>query len=94
MSDGQALMPRRAGETSSSSGAIAEIRDALGLDEKKAGMNGYEVESVCLPCLAMLQGKFVMHLAVHGDHLYSYIGADTHPTELTSQEIKRIFRGL
>ena len=51
-------MPRRAGESSSpSTGPLAEIRAGLGLDEKKTGLNGYEVESVCLPCLSMLQGK-------------------------------------
>ncbi len=57
MSDGQALMPRRAGEISTTNGPLAEIRAGLGLDENKSGLNGYEVESVCLPCLAMLQGK-------------------------------------
>ncbi len=50
-------MPRRADDTSTPSGPLAEFRAGLGLDEKKSGLNGYEVESVCLPCLAMLQGE-------------------------------------
>lgn len=37
---------------------MAEIRAGLGLDEKKSGVNGYEVESVCLYCLGMLQGPY------------------------------------
>ena len=57
MSDGQALMPRRAGEMAQNTGPLAEIRAGLGLDERRSAMNGYEVESVCLPCLTMLQGK-------------------------------------
>nr|XP_019013314.1 uncharacterized protein I206_01380 [Kwoniella pini CBS 10737]OCF52095.1 hypothetical protein I206_01380 [Kwoniella pini CBS 10737] len=70
ISDGQALMPRKAGQGSSSlsstssnngPGSIfneikAGLKEGLGLDEKSnnAG-SGYEVESVCLPCLSMLQ---------------------------------------
>ncbi|WWD15740.1 hypothetical protein CI109_100162 [Kwoniella shandongensis] len=76
LSDGQALMPRRAGQggssTSSSGGGGtfaeigAEIRAGLGLDDKRDSNyarvpngggegSGYEVESVCLYCLGMLQ---------------------------------------
>nr|XP_018264077.1 uncharacterized protein I303_03955 [Kwoniella dejecticola CBS 10117]OBR86235.1 hypothetical protein I303_03955 [Kwoniella dejecticola CBS 10117] len=69
LSDGQALMPRKAGQGSSSStnpssngpGSIFSeikegLREGLGLDEKSNNVgSGYEVESVCLPCLSMLQ---------------------------------------
>ncbi|WVW83364.1 hypothetical protein I302_105383 [Kwoniella bestiolae CBS 10118] len=69
ISDGQALMPRRAGQASSSSSSsnsngpasifneIKEgLKEGLGLDEKSNNVgSGYEVESVCLPCLGMLQ---------------------------------------
>ncbi|KAL7422178.1 hypothetical protein Q5752_002823 [Cryptotrichosporon argae] len=80
LSDGQALMPRRAaagGGGSGSSGGggggvgaalaegIAEIKDVFGLKKDSATSSGssgagsetsgYDVESVCLPCLSMLQ---------------------------------------
>ena len=54
-------MPRRAG-SSSDKGPIAEFKSVLGLDEGPSVMNGYEVESVCLPCLSMLQGLFPIQL--------------------------------
>lgn len=64
LSDGQALMPRRAGQGSLNKGPLAEIRQGLGLDSSSSGSgsgsgnngSGYEVESVCVPCLSMLQG--------------------------------------
>lgn len=55
ISDGQALMPRKPGQGSLNKGPLAEIRSGLGLDDRPAG-SGYEVESVCVPCLSMLQG--------------------------------------
>jgi len=73
LSDGQALMPRRAtqrtansselGELRSAASSIAgDIRAAVGIDETPiegaARGNGYDVEKVCLPCLGMLQGEF------------------------------------
>ncbi|WWD01638.1 hypothetical protein V866_008583 [Kwoniella sp. B9012] len=73
ISDGQALMPRKAGQSSTSSSSNSNsngpsnffneikegLKEGLGLDEKNsnnaASGSGYEVESVCLPCLSMLQ---------------------------------------
>ncbi|WVQ78076.1 hypothetical protein IAT38_000157 [Cryptococcus sp. DSM 104549] len=56
LSDGQALMPRRPGQKSTPSGPMAEIRAGLGLDDRReSSSSGYEVESVCLFCLGMLQ---------------------------------------
>ncbi|ORY25739.1 hypothetical protein BCR39DRAFT_543166 [Naematelia encephala] len=53
LSDGQALMPRRPGQPTNTS-ALAEIRQGLGLEERRSE-SGYDVESVCLHCLGMLQ---------------------------------------
>ena len=56
-------MPRRAGASPFGAGSsvtmagLAEIRAGLGLEDKKEAPNGYEVESVCTPCLSMLQGE-------------------------------------
>lgn len=63
-------MPRKAGagtpSSSSSTGLFAElkggiedIRNELGLGNQvvHGGTNGYEVETVCMPCLSMLQGE-------------------------------------
>lgn len=50
-------MPRKPGQASLNKGPLAEIRSGLGLDDRPSG-SGYEVESVCVPCLSMLQGKF------------------------------------
>ena len=63
-------MPRRAGFSSFSgtnNGPLAEIRAGLGLDDRKEAVpNGYEVESVCTPCLSMLQGEFYSTLDLYG----------------------------
>lgn len=49
-------MPRRPGQ-SKDKGAFAEIKAGLGLSEdRQSNGSGYEVESVCVPCLGMLQG--------------------------------------
>jgi len=51
-------MPRRPGQ-SRDKGAFAEIKAGLGLSEdRQSNGSGYEVESVCVPCLGMLQGTF------------------------------------
>ncbi|WVQ98523.1 hypothetical protein IAU59_005649 [Kwoniella sp. CBS 9459] len=62
LSDGQALMPRRQGQSNNSlnqsgpAAFFAEIKEGLGLDDKKEGNgSGYEVEEVCLFCLGHLQ---------------------------------------
>ncbi|WVR05006.1 hypothetical protein IAU60_002018 [Kwoniella sp. DSM 27419] len=63
MSDGQALMPRKPGQPSSSlnresgpAAFFADLKEGLGIDDKvHTGGSGYEVESVCLYCLGMLQ---------------------------------------
>lgn len=55
LSDGQALMPRRAGQPPSA-GLLSDIKEELGIGGSGRSMNGYEVESVCTHCLAMLQG--------------------------------------
>jgi len=57
ISDGQALMPRRAGQTSVNAGALASLKEELGIGSSKAVGGGYEVEPVCLHCLSMLQGE-------------------------------------
>jgi len=57
LSDGQALMPRRAGQTSVNAGALASLKEELGIGSSKAVGGGYEVEPVCLHCLSMLQGE-------------------------------------
>lgn len=51
-------MPRKQGQASLNKSPLDEIRQGLGLDESSSGSrgNGYEVESVCVPCLSMLQG--------------------------------------
>jgi hypothetical protein len=48
-------MPRRAGQDSLNKGPFAELKAGLGLDDRPSG-SGYEAESVCVPCLGMLQG--------------------------------------
>ncbi|RSH91144.1 hypothetical protein EHS25_009443 [Saitozyma podzolica] len=51
-------MPRRnraSSSSSSSQGPLSEFKAAIGLDDRPTGMNGYEVESVCLHCLSLLQ---------------------------------------
>lgn len=50
-------MPRRAGQGGLNKGPLAEIREGLGLDGSGSNGSGYEVESVCVPCLSMLQGE-------------------------------------
>jgi hypothetical protein len=50
-------MPRKARSSSDQGGALAELKAAIGLDDRPREMNGYEVEGVCLPCLSMLQGE-------------------------------------
>jgi hypothetical protein len=63
LSDGQALMPRRPSDPSSSSssgvgGAFSAIKEELGIGGERRTGSGYEVESVCLACLSMLQGRY------------------------------------
>lgn len=59
----------RAGSSSGggASGFFSEVkegfREALGMDEPAAP--GYEVEKVCLPCLAMLQGESDVRTALY-----------------------------
>ncbi|ORX39690.1 hypothetical protein BD324DRAFT_575430 [Kockovaella imperatae] len=55
LSDGQALMPRKPGASSTSTNPFTAIKEELGFSEKKSTMSGYDVESVCLNCLSMLQ---------------------------------------
>ncbi|WVF72411.1 hypothetical protein IAT40_007226 [Kwoniella sp. CBS 6097] len=62
LSDGQALMPRKQGQSTNSlnqsgpAAFFAEIKEGLGLDDKKESSgSGYEVEEVCLFCLGHLQ---------------------------------------
>ena len=50
-------MPRRSPTSAAPSGPLAELKEGLGLSEKKEVMGGYEVESVCLHCLTLLQGQ-------------------------------------
>lgn len=49
-------MPRRPGQASSSNGPLSALREEFGIGSLKAVGGGYEVESVCLHCLSMLQG--------------------------------------
>ncbi|KAL1411181.1 hypothetical protein Q8F55_002132 [Vanrija albida] len=54
MSDGQALMPRRGNRPPP--GPLQELRDAFrGGPSQEPLTTGYDVESVCVPCLGMLQ---------------------------------------
>ncbi|OWZ62769.1 hypothetical protein AYX15_05126 [Cryptococcus neoformans] len=56
LSDGQALMPRRPGQAALNPRPLSELKAGLGLDDKRGSSgSGYEAESVCLPCLSMLQ---------------------------------------
>jgi hypothetical protein len=48
-------MPRRA-DQSAPSGPFSAIKEELGIGSSKNVGGGYEVESVCLHCLSMLQG--------------------------------------
>lgn len=51
-------MPRKSGDKPLSSGGfLAELKDAVGIDDRPKYGNGYEVERVCLHCLGMLQGE-------------------------------------
>ncbi|KIR53317.1 hypothetical protein I315_04355 [Cryptococcus gattii Ru294] len=56
LSDGQALMPRRPGQAALNPKPLSELKAGLGLDDgRESSGSGYEAESVCLPCLGMLQ---------------------------------------
>ncbi|WVO16957.1 hypothetical protein L204_104643 [Cryptococcus depauperatus] len=56
LSDGQALMPRKAGQVPLNPTPLAEIKLGLGIeDDSESGGSGYDVESVCTHCLGMLQ---------------------------------------
>jgi hypothetical protein len=66
-------MPRKAGESSSSSsgvgGAFSAIKEELGIGQEKRVGSGYEVESVCLYCLSMLQGMSAEYMSKYEAHI-------------------------
>lgn len=50
-------MPRRPGQAALNPKPLSELKAGLGLDDgRESSGSGYEAESVCLPCLGMLQG--------------------------------------
>jgi hypothetical protein len=54
-------MPRRPGQSGGlNKGPFAELKAGLGLDDRaNSNGSGYEAESVCVPCLGMLQGEYL-----------------------------------
>lgn len=49
-------MPRRPGQAALNPKPLSELKAGLGLDDgRESSGSGYEAESVCLPCLGMLQ---------------------------------------
>lgn len=57
-------MPRRPGQEGMNRGPLAELKAGLGLDDRPSG-SGYEVESVCVACLGMLQGESFSVMGAH-----------------------------
>ncbi|GMK55450.1 hypothetical protein CspeluHIS016_0205060 [Cutaneotrichosporon spelunceum] len=79
LSDGQALMPRR--EAPRSSGPFAELREAFRGSEQST--SGYDPESVCVHCLAMLQvtaAPLDLLRSLPLKRLKEYLGAYNIPT--------------